>query len=240
MNSDLRLHGPQRCHPAFGHLLPQGRRMVAKSFLRVFASLRTYLFVFLLALFTTFYFSSCDSRLSQANLQQKLDSIAKLENLEKLKLQGIDLEDYDPLKAFMDSLSLQTLPLSCSEDFVESLPRFTVVPDDILYYWQFDSEYPSQAILLPESLGAKLLILANTIGHGVNILWLYSLDEDNMPIDRLLLYIPQTADDIVQHIADFSITSDYTIHIREYIGDTADTREWTYIISPSRHFQKQQ
>ena len=200
----------------------------------------SHFLIFAISSFLILSFYSCDSRLSQANLQQKLDSIAKLENLEYLKLQGIDLEEYDPLKAFLDSLSLQTLPLRYSDDFVESLPRFTTVPDEVLYYWQIDSEYPSQAILLPETIGTKLLILATTIGKGVNLLWLYSLDEDNQPVDRLLLYIPQTADDIVQHIADFSITSDYTIHIREYIGATTDTREWTYIVAPSRHFQRQQ
>jgi hypothetical protein len=159
--------------------------------------------------------------------------------MEKLKMQGIDLNEYDPLSAFLDSLSLQTLPLRFSDDFVELLPRFTPVPDEVLLYWGIDREYPSQAILLPETLGAKMVIIATTVDVGVNLLWLYSLGEDNIPIDRLLLYIPQTANDIVQHIADFSITSDYTIHVREYIGATAQTRMWTYIITPSRHFQRQ-
>ena len=56
---------------------------------------------------------SCSGRrqLSPEELSHKLDSLKSLEINEKLKLQGINLEESDnPLKQFYDSLELQTLP----------------------------------------------------------------------------------------------------------------------------------
>ena len=57
------------------------------------------------------------SQLSPEELSHKLDSVKNVEINEQLKLQGINLEQSDnPLKMFYDSLSLQTLPISYTED----------------------------------------------------------------------------------------------------------------------------
>lgn len=64
---------------------------------------------------------SCGGRkqMSPEELEHKLDSIKSIEVKEKLKLQGVDLETSDnPLKIFYDSLSMQTLPVSYTEDYV--------------------------------------------------------------------------------------------------------------------------
>ena len=65
---------------------------------------------------------SCSGRrqLSPEELSQKLDSVKNVEINEHLKLQGINLEESDnPMKMFYDSLNLQTLPISYSEDYVD-------------------------------------------------------------------------------------------------------------------------
>ena len=72
---------------------------------------------------------SCGGRkqMSPEELEHKLDSIKSIEVKEKLKLQGVDLETSDnPLKIFYDSLSMQTLPVSYTEDFVRYLEYFPV------------------------------------------------------------------------------------------------------------------
>ena len=67
---------------------------------------------------------SCSGRrqLSPEELSHKLDSVKNVEINEHLKLQGINLEESDnPMKLFYDSLNLQTLPISYSEDYVKEM-----------------------------------------------------------------------------------------------------------------------
>ena len=105
---------------------------------------------------------SCGSkRLSPEVLQHKLDSIKAVEIKERLALQGIDLTKSDnTLKLFYDSLNLQPLPLSYSEDYVRFLPDFKDVPSEIVSLLEFDGEHP-KAITLPESVGTRLLVVAS-------------------------------------------------------------------------------
>ena len=73
-----------------------------------------------------------NNRLSPEQMQQKLDSIAKLEAKEKLEAQGIHLDrDVSPVQLFYDSLGIQTLPIRYSEDYVKFLPGYKVVPAEL-------------------------------------------------------------------------------------------------------------
>ena len=83
-------------------------------------------------------------QMSPEELAQKLDSIKALEIKEKLKLQGIDLESSDnPFKVFFDSLNMQTLPLTYSEDYVRFLPGYQEIPTEILSYMELQGgEHP--------------------------------------------------------------------------------------------------
>ncbi len=60
----------------------------------------------------------CNSgRLSPQALQQKLDSIARLESKERLEAQGIHLDrDVSPIQLFYDSLGIQPLPVRYTQD----------------------------------------------------------------------------------------------------------------------------
>ena len=100
-------------------------------------------------------------QMSPEELAQKLDSIKALEIKEKLKLQGIDLESSDnPFKVFFDSLNMQTLPLTYSEDYVRFLPGYQEIPTEILSYMELQGGEHPKAVSLPESVGARLMILA--------------------------------------------------------------------------------
>ena len=160
---------------------------------------------------------SCGGRkqLSPEELSHKLDSVRNLEINEKLQLQGINLEESDnPLKQFYDSLNLQTLPISYTEDYV--------------------------AVSLPESIGAKLILIAADEQPHLYSLWLYSLDEDFKPVDKLCLYAIEDKSDEIdpdEFIQYFSITSDYEIRLIDYSKTKHKTNfEEVYYIDSSRKF----
>lgn len=165
---------------------------------------------------------SCGGKkqMSPEDLQHKLDSVKALEVKEKLKLQGINLEDAsNPLKMFYDSLYLQTLPISYTEDYVRFLPDFKEVPDEIISLMDLERGAHPKAVSLPESLGARLMLLAVDEYEGQYTLWLYSLDNEYVPVDKLCLYAIEDKEDEIdpeEFVQYFSITSDYEIHLLDY------------------------
>ena len=179
--------------------------------------------------------------MSPEELAHKLDSVKALEIKERLKLQGIDLASSDnPFRAFFDSLTMQTLPVSYSEDYVNFLPGYQEVPPEILSYMDLQGGEHPKAVSLPESIGAKLMILAVEESSGLYSLWLYSLDNDYVPIDKLCLYaIVDKEDDIdpEEFIQYFSITSDFEIHLIDYSRTRNTTQaEEVYYIDAARKF----
>lgn len=180
-------------------------------------------------------------KMSPEELAHKLDSVKALEIKEKLALQGINLEEADnPLKQFYDSLDIQTLPISYTEDYVNFLPSFKPVPQEIVSYMEFEGRSP-KAITLPETVGARLLLLAaDEVEHKYS-LWLYSLDDEYIPVDKLCLYAIEDESDLEidseTFIQYFSITSDYEIHLLDYSGKTNKARlEEVYTIDEARKF----
>lgn len=194
-------------------------------------------------LFVAALVASCGGRkqMSPEELAHKIDSIKALEIKEKLKLQGIDLESSDnPFKVFFDSLTMQTLPLSYSEDYVTFLPGYQEIPAEILKYMNMEGGAHPKAVSLPESIGARLMILAVDENDGFYSLWLYSLDNDYVPIDKLCLYAVEDKEDDIdpeEFIEYFSITSDFEIHLIDYSKTRNEINsEEVYYIDDSRHF----
>lgn len=186
---------------------------------------------------------SCGGRkqMSPEEIAHKIDSIKALEIKEKLMLQGINLESSDnPFKVFFDSLSMQTLPLSYTEDYVRFLPGYQEVPAEILKYMDMDGGAHPKAVSLPESIGARLMILAVDENDDLYSLWLYSLDNDYVPIDKLCLYAIEDKEDDIdpeEFTEYFSITSDFEIHLIDYSKTMNEVNsEEVYYIDDSRHF----
>ena len=183
-------------------------------------------------------FSACGGRsMSAEEMQRKLDSIQKIEVAERLAAQGINLESADnPLKQFYDSLELLPLPITYTDEFVRYLPNFKPVPQDIAKALELEGNGKQKAIQLTETIGARLMLLAADEGaeedeegnEGAErySLWLYSLDDDYMPV--------YDEDDIMQY---FTITSDYEIHLMDYSREKHKTRtEEVYTLDASRNF----
>lgn len=189
---------------------------------------------------------SCNSgRLSPQALQQKLDSIARLESKERLEAQGIHLDrDVSPIQLFYDSLGIQPLPVRYTQDYVSFLPGFKDVPMELASFMGLEGRVQPKAISLPEAIGAKLMILAADEGDGLYSLWLYSLDEQFMPVDKLCLYATskrEAADNMElepedQLVQDFVITSDYEICLTDYTGSLKAEVQRVFHVDPSRHF----
>ncbi|GJG33210.1 hypothetical protein PRMUPPPA20_13190 [Xylanibacter ruminicola] len=198
-------------------------------------------------IFAVMLMAACGGRsMSAEEMQHKLDSIQKIEAAERLAAQGINLADADnPLKQFYDSLNLLPLPITYSDELVRYLPDFKPVPQDIAKALELEGNNKQKAISLSESLGARLMILAADEEDDRYSLWLYSLDNDYMPVDKLCLYaIDEEADlddfgaeDILQY---FTITSDYEIHLMDYSKDAHKTRtEEVFTLDAQRNFQLQ-
>ena len=196
--------------------------------------------------------AACGGRsMSAEEMQRKLDSIQKIEVAERLAAQGINLEKSDnPLKLFYDSLALLPLPIAYSDEFVRYLPNFEPVPQDIAKALELEGNGKQKAISLSESLGARLMILAADEGVADDdedgterySLWLYSLDNDYLPVDKICLYAIEDEEDydlfdeeeLLQY---FTITSDYEIHLMDYSKEKHKTRtEEVYTLDASRNF----
>ena len=184
-------------------------------------------------------------RWSDSQMQQKLDSIAKLENLEMLEAQGINInKDVSPIQLFFDSLNLQPLPIRYSEDYVKYLPNYKSVPYELVSFMDLEGRTEPKAIALPETAGTRMMILAADEGDGLYSLWLYSLDTDYLPVDKLCLYATSKEDKKINDealpedklIQDFVITSDYEIRLTDYSGKYKAEIQKVYHIDMSRKF----
>lgn len=190
---------------------------------------------------------ACGNKMSPGQLQQKLDSIAKVEAVERLEAQGIRLDtDVSPIQLLFDSLNLQPLPIRYSADYVKYLPNYKSVPYELVRFMNFEGRTDPKAIALPESAGTRLMILAADEGDGLYSLWLYSLDTDYMPVDKLCLYATSKAEKELDDealpedklIQDFVITSDYEVRLTDYTGKYKAEAQKVYHIDMSRKFSE--
>ena len=204
--------------------------------------MRNLLLVFFIAALA----AGCGNRrMSEVELQSKIDSVNRLEVARQLKLRGIQLEETSPLQMFYDSLRMQPLPLNYSEEYVKYLPNFTVVPASIMIYLELEGRVAPKAIALPEMLGARLILLAADMTDGEYELWLYSLDDDYIPVDKLQIYAPKTMSDNVLNLPEqeihFSITSDLEIRLLEYTSDYARQGQLSvFVVDEGRQFVEKQ
>lgn len=191
--------------------------------------------------------TACGGRknMSPDELQHKIDSVKALEVQEKLALQGIDLKSADnPLKLFFDSLEIQPLPISYSEDYVRLLPSYKPISEDIVAYLNLVACRHPKAISLPETIGAKLIIIAADELDNEYSLWLYSLNDDYFPVDKLCLFSVDQRDpeeytevDEEEYLQFFSITSDYEIRLMDYAKEGYEARlNEVYHVGSSRKF----
>lgn len=181
--------------------------------------------------------AACGNNRIPANLQEKLDSVHALEKAEMLRAQGIKVEEVSPMREFYDSLAIEPLPLSSSETYVAILPNYTPIPQLLAELMNFEGRVSPSAVALPETSSVRLMLLAADAQDGQHSLWLYTLDSDCLPVDKLCVYRPERMlpDGRIQTM-EFSITSDYEICVTTYTTDHRQEEQRLYVIDESLHF----
>jgi hypothetical protein len=182
-------------------------------------------------------------RPSVEELMVKVDSIKRAEQVEQLRRQVLGNSEASPLQVFYDSLNIQALPVSYSEDYVKYLPGFTPVPPDIKIFLQLEGKKEPKAMSLSDIQGERLLLLAADVADGQYELWLYSLDVNYYPVDQLMLYEPAKESEtkipqaVVRQQPYFSITSTGEINIVDYAGeDDAKGQLSTFVVDGNGMF----
>ena len=183
-----------------------------------------------LALMVMTVLCACGGR-SHGDLSHKLDSIARLENKERLRLQGImvDEDNRDPFEIFFDSLNVQPLPLTCSDTYVTYTPNFTPMADAMLVYLGIDDVHDARVIALPENSNVRVMLISGKPSQeGPITMWLYTLGLDYKVVDRLRLHVAKTGEGDDQ--ATFYITSDFTIELEDIDKITGRFKRDVYYI----------
>lgn len=189
----------------------------------------------------TMLLAACNYSQVPANLQQKLDSVKALEKLELLKAQGIRVgEDTNPFRQFYDSLAIQALPVSSTDDYLAELPNYETVPQELMQLLNLEGQLSTKAIALPETAGMRLLLVATDEGENRFSLWLYTLGADYLPVDRLCLYSPtvQQRKDGVRLLTEFSITSDYEIFLTTTTASHKTKRQRIFTVDELLQFKE--
>ena len=167
---------------------------------------KVWLFLFSTLLLLTACFNR---RPSAAELQEKIDSVKALEVKRQLRMKGVNIDDdgVSPFRLFYDSLHLQVLPISYSEDYVTSLPDFRTVPPSLVVYLDLEGKGSPKAIALPETLIYEPSRYSSK-----------AMKKDNRDVY-------------------FSITSYMEINVMEYIDDDDyEGQLSTYVVDDSRLF----
>lgn len=171
------------------------------------------------------------------NLQEKIDSIHRIEQMELLRMQGVNLGDYDdnPLRVYYDSLEKEGLPLRYTRDFFDFACIFKPLPRAIAQFYRVGNMEQPYAVSLPERGNVHPMLIANFDEGQLAEIWLYTLGNDYLPIDNICLY--DMADS--EEDSYFAITSGYEVYrdrilyvideegvIREGIGSDMEHEEY--------------
>jgi hypothetical protein len=179
-------------------------------------------------------------RMSEAELQQKIDSVKAVESLHQLQMQGIALEDANPLQVFYDSLAIQPLPLVSDISYLEEAPNYLSIPKELALLMELDTGMVTRVISLPETISTRLMLEMVNHTYEDYTLWLYSLDVDYTVVDKMMLYSTRQEKQLAakKMRVGFSITTDYEIRLDRYSNDNKLVWEGLYKVDESRHFVK--
>lgn len=179
-------------------------------------------------------------RMSEAELQRKIDSVMAVENAEQLRLQGIELGEANPLQVFYDSLAIQPLPLVFDKAYLEEAPNYLAIPKELALMMELDTGMVTRVISLPETISNRLMLELVNHSYEDYTLWLYSLGVDYSQVDKMMLYSTRQEKqfEAKDMHAGFSITTNYEIRLNRYTNDNKQMWEELYVVDDSRHFMK--
>lgn len=185
---------------------------------------------------------ACGDRrhLSEAELQHKIDSVMAVENMHQLRLQGINLEEADPLQVFYDSLAIQPLPIVFDNDYMEEAPNYLAIPQSLALLMGLDTGAVTRVIALPETLSTRLMLELVNHNELDYSLWIYSLATDYTQVDKMALYSTLWEPKMKAEGMNIgiSITTNYEIRLYKYTNENKRVWEAVYVLDESRRFVK--
>ena len=132
---------------------------------------------------------SCGGRgRSAAYYEQMVDSIRKAEQVEAIQRKAGIAPDKHPLRQWLDSLQLRTLPIRNAGDDLARLGDFEPVPSWVCEHLGYQASDDVRAVALPSVHDYNVVMMA-LMKDSVNaVISLHTIDRDMQPVDWLSLY----------------------------------------------------
>ncbi len=198
-----------------------------------------YIVVLLGALLLTF---SCGNRKRPEDYAGMIDSIRKAE-MEKELFKPVAS---DPVLAFFDSLSMKSVPMKYSPEFVEYLPQMMKVPAVYNTRFDYESNVELYAVKLPSYQDYHMMLVGEKLDSTNVSLYLCTMNRDYVLVDRLCIYEQKIEDrngSLGLMRQEYYITSNYEVTLVSYFRGEDDETEseetaCRYIINKEGNFEE--
>ena len=127
---------------------------------------------------------SCGNRKNASDYAGMIDSIRKAE----VEQQLLKPSAGDPVIAFFDSLSMKSVPMKYSLEFVTYLPQMTKVPSAFNSRFDYESNVELYAVKLPSHGNFHMMMIGEKLDSTNVSLYLCTMNQDYVLVDRLCLY----------------------------------------------------
>ena len=185
---------------------------------------------------------SCGNRKNAADYASMIDSIRKAE----IELELLKPETIDPVVLFFDSLSIKSVPMRYSADFVSYLPRMGKVPSMMNARFGYENNIELYAAKLPSYQMFNLMLVAEKLDSTSTSLYLCTMNQEYVLIDRLCIYeqkVEKKNNLLGLSRLEYFITSQYDITLVKYFRSEDDETEheeaaYRYVINKEGNFEE--
>lgn len=199
----------------------------------------TYIVAVLAVLLLMF---SCGNRKNAADYEGMIDSIRKAE-VGKQLLKPIAS---DPVVAFFDTLSMRSVPMKYSPEFVEYLPQMKKIPSVYNTRFDYESNVELYAVKLPSYQDYHMMLLGEKLDSTNVSLYLCTMNREYVLVDRLCVYeqkIEERDGKLGLMRQEYYITSKYEVTLFSYFRGEDDDKEselaaCRYIINKEGNFEE--
>ena len=199
----------------------------------------TYIVAVLAVLLLMF---SCGNRKNAADYEGMIDSIRKAEVGKQL----LKPTASDPVVAFFDSLSIKSVPMKYSPEFVEFLPQMKKIPSVYNTRFDYESNVELYAVRLPSYQDYHMMLLGEKLDSTNVSLYLCTMNREYVLVDRLCVYeqkIEERDGKLGLMRQEYYITSKYEVTLVSYFRSEDDDKEselaaCRYIINKEGNFEE--
>ena len=185
---------------------------------------------------------SCGNRKSAADYQGMLDSIRKAEVEKEL----LPPAQRDPVVAFFDSLSMKSVPMKYSVEFVEFLPQMVKVPSAYNSRFDYESNVELYAVKLPSHQNFHMMLLGEKLDSTSVTLYLCTMNRDYVLVDRLCIYeqkVEEKNGKLGLMRQEYYVTSNYETTLVRYFrgeddGEDHEESACRYVINKEGNFEE--